>query len=69
MQRLIIGIIRLYQLCLAPYLGQRCRFHPHCSRYAIEALRKHGAIKGLWLTLRRLCRCHPLCLGGPDPVP
>ena len=69
MQKLIINLIRLYQLCLAPYLGLRCRFYPACSHYAVGAVRKHGAARGLWLTLRRLGRCHPLCEGGPDPVP
>lgn len=62
-------IIRCYQLLVAPFLGTQCRFEPSCSRYADEAVRTHGAIKGSWLTLRRLLRCHPLAKAGYDPVP
>lgn len=64
-----IGLIRLYQLLLSPLLGPRCRFHPSCSHYALEAIGRHGAARGGWLTLRRVCRCHPLNPGGYDPVP
>ncbi len=66
---LLVLIVRGYQLVISPMLGPRCRFHPTCSQYAIEALRTHGALKGSWLTLRRLGRCHPLHPGGYDPVP
>jgi putative membrane protein insertion efficiency factor len=61
--------IRLYRAVLAPALPKACRFHPSCSSYALEALEAHGALKGSWLTLRRLARCHPLHPGGLDPVP
>ncbi|HUP92393.1 MAG TPA: membrane protein insertion efficiency factor YidD [Solimonas sp.] len=64
-----MGLIRLYQLLLSPLLGPRCRFHPSCSHYALEAIGRHGAARGGWLTLRRVCRCHPLNPGGYDPVP
>jgi putative membrane protein insertion efficiency factor len=61
--------IRLYQVTLGPLMGGHCRFHPTCSRYAIEAYRVHGPIRGSWLTLRRIGRCHPFGRGGYDPVP
>ncbi|HOX43701.1 MAG TPA: membrane protein insertion efficiency factor YidD [Myxococcota bacterium] len=69
MRWLLIGLVRLYQLCLSPLLGARCRFQPSCSCYALESLERHGAWKGLGLTLRRLGRCHPFHPGGVDPVP
>jgi uncharacterized protein len=69
MQQLLIGFIRLYQRLLSPLLGPRCRFHPHCSAYAVEALERHGALRGSWLAARRVTRCHPLNEGGVDPVP
>jgi uncharacterized protein len=62
-------LVRSYQLVISPVLGSSCRFTPTCSAYAIEALAKHGAIKGSWLTLRRLMRCHPWGGMGFDPVP
>ncbi|AIP81868.1 membrane protein insertion efficiency factor YidD [Burkholderia pseudomallei] len=65
----LVLLVRGYQLFTSPMLGPRCRFHPTCSQYAIEALRTHGALNGTWLTLRRLARCHPLHPGGHDPVP
>lgn len=61
--------VRLYQWCLKPLLGPRCRYLPTCSDYAIEAVRAHGAIRGSWLALRRLLRCHPFGGHGYDPVP
>lgn len=62
-------LIRAYQLVLSPWLGSRCRFSPSCSEYAIEALRVHGTLRGSWLAVKRLGRCHPWHAGGYDPVP
>lgn len=59
----------LYRKVISPMKPRTCRFHPTCSTYAIEALMTHGALRGSWLTVRRLCRCHPLCEAGFDPVP
>lgn len=64
-----IFLIRAYQLAISPMLGQRCRFVPSCSDYAIESLQRYGAGRGLWLAVRRLGRCHPWHPGGYDPVP
>lgn len=69
MRRLLILLVRAYQIVLSPYLGQRCRFYPSCSHYTITALQRHGALKGSWLGLRRIGRCHPWHPGGVDPVP
>jgi uncharacterized protein len=69
MRKLFIGLIRIYQLCFSPFLGANCRFYPSCSAYAIEAINKHGALKGSYLAILRLGRCHPWCDGGHDPVP
>ncbi len=66
---LLSAAVRGYQLLLSPVLPAACRYHPSCSRYAREALARHGAIMGSWLTLRRLARCHPWSDGGYDPVP
>lgn len=65
----LLLLIRVYQLAISPVLGSRCRFHPSCSDYAMEALRTHGLLKGLWLAVRRIGRCHPWHPGGYDPVP
>jgi putative membrane protein insertion efficiency factor len=67
--RVLVLPIRLYQLLVSPLLGPRCRFYPSCSAYAVEALQRHGALRGSWLAVRRLGRCHPWNPGGPDPVP
>lgn len=64
-----VALVRFYQLCISPLTPAACRFTPTCSQYALEALRKHGLIKGLWLTVRRLARCHPWGGSGYDPVP
>jgi hypothetical protein len=65
----LIWLVRGYQLFLSPFLPPSCRFHPTCSQYALEALEKHGALRGVWLALRRVLRCHPWHPGGHDPVP
>jgi len=65
----MIGIIKLYQLLLSPYMGQQCRFYPTCSHYAIEVFKLHGIFLGFFLTLKRLLKCHPWHTGGHDPIP
>lgn len=69
LQRLLVGLIRAYQYVLSPWIGNQCRFTPTCSEYARQAVLEHGALKGLWLALRRVGRCHPWHPGGHDPVP
>jgi putative membrane protein insertion efficiency factor len=69
MRHVLKILIRAYQWVLSPLLGPRCRFYPSCSQYAIEALESHGALRGSWLSARRICRCHPFNPGGFDPVP
>jgi uncharacterized protein len=64
---LLIGLVRLYQWLISPALGQRCRFHPSCSVYFIESVRKYGAIRGAFRGICRICRCHPWNPGGYDP--
>jgi putative membrane protein insertion efficiency factor len=61
--------VRLYRATLSPLVGMNCRFHPTCSAYALEALETHGALRGGWLALRRILRCHPFGGHGVDPVP
>lgn len=67
--RLLISLIRLYQLLLSPFFGSQCRFTPTCSHYAREAIEKHGSLRGSFYSVRRLLRCHPWHCGGYDPVP
>jgi len=67
--KLCILLVRGYQLTLSPLFGGACRYYPSCSAYAIEALERHGAIRGGWMALRRIGRCHPFRPGGFDPVP
>ncbi len=69
MKQLAIALIRLYQYLISPLLGPRCRFYPSCSAYALEAITRFGFLKGCYLSLRRVLRCHPACPGGYDPVP
>jgi putative membrane protein insertion efficiency factor len=65
----LISLVKLYQVTLGLFMGGHCRFQPTCSHYSLEALRIHGALRGSWLTLRRILRCHPLGGHGFDPVP
>jgi putative membrane protein insertion efficiency factor len=69
MKRILLWLLRGYQLAVSPFLGQNCRFYPSCSQYALEAVREHGAAKGSLLAAKRLCKCHPWHPGGLDPVP
>jgi uncharacterized protein len=69
MRHLAVALIRLYQWTVSPLLGPRCRFYPSCSQYALEAIRRFGLLRGGWLGLVRLARCHPWQRGGFDPVP
>jgi putative membrane protein insertion efficiency factor len=64
-----IVLIKFYQYVISPWLPNACRFNPTCSHYGVDAFKKHGAIKGLWLTIRRIARCHPWGGSGYDPVP
>ena len=67
--RVLMALITGYRRFISPLLGPRCRFAPSCSAYALEAVREHGALRGTWLAVRRIGRCHPFNPGGFDPVP
>lgn len=67
--RLMMLLVRAYQIVLSPFMGGNCRFYPSCSNYGLEAIEVHGAVKGTWLAIRRIGRCHPFHDGGIDPVP
>ena len=69
MKRLLLAMIRAYHFLLSPWVGNQCRFYPTCSHYAAEAIERHGPVRGGWLALRRIGRCHPWHPGGMDPVP
>ncbi|MBN8442138.1 MAG: membrane protein insertion efficiency factor YidD [Thauera sp.] len=69
MKTVLIALLRFYKYAISPMLGRNCRFHPTCSEYAIEAVQRHGALRGGWLALKRVGRCHPFHPGGYDPVP
>ncbi len=69
MRAVLIALIRVYQLFFSPLLGNHCRFYPSCSQYAREAVERYGVIRGVWLAIRRVLRCHPWHPGGFDPVP
>jgi hypothetical protein len=69
MQTVLIALLRLYKVAVSPLLGSRCRFYPSCSDYAREAIQYHGAARGSYLAVKRLCRCHPFSAGGIDLVP
>jgi putative membrane protein insertion efficiency factor len=68
-QRALIKLLRGYRLLFSPWIGNACRFEPSCSRYAIQAIERHGAATGSYLAAARVLRCHPWCAGGHDPVP
>ena len=69
MSKILIAFVRVYQYTLSPLLGPRCRYYPSCSNSAVEALREHGAVRGLGLATWRILRCNPFSNGGYDPVP
>jgi len=69
MRAILIGFIQLYRWFVSPLLGPNCRFYPTCSCYAQDSIRRHGPVRGTWLGLRRILRCHPWHPGGYDPVP
>ncbi len=69
MKYLLIGLLRAYRAVISSLYGQVCRYYPSCSAYALEAVREHGSIRGSWLAVRRLARCHPWAAGGVDHVP
>ena len=69
MRTILSFLIKCYRYAISPYLPRSCRYVPTCSEYALEALDKHGVVKGTWLSIRRVGRCHPFVTGGYDPVP
>ena len=68
-KQLLLILIKFYQFFISPLTGQNCRFYPSCSAYAVEAVQKHGSLKGSLLAVKRILRCHPFHAGGFDPVP
>jgi putative membrane protein insertion efficiency factor len=68
-RKILLALIRGYQIAISPMLGAHCRFHPTCSAYTQTAVERFGVVRGTWLGVRRICRCHPFCDGGYDPVP
>lgn len=69
MKWVLVGLLRVYRLVVSPFYGPVCRYHPSCSAYATEAIRRHGSVRGGWLAIWRLGRCNPWSWGGYDPVP
>lgn len=68
MRRILVGMIRIYQIFISPLKGQTCRFYPSCSEYTAQALKKYGLINGSWKSIKRILKCHPFHPGGHDPV-
>jgi len=68
-KKVLIFLIKCYRYLLSPLWGYHCRFYPSCSQYGMDALQVYGALQGSWLTLKRICRCHPWHAGGYDPIP
>lgn len=69
MKKILLALIKFYQKAISPLTPPTCRFHPTCSHYGFEAIEKHGTLKGSWLAIRRISKCHPFHEGGFDPVP
>ena len=69
LSRFLLGFIRVYQYLFSSFMGRSCRYHPTCSSYTAESIRRFGALHGGWLGMKRICRCHPYHAGGYDPVP
>ncbi|MEJ7834146.1 MAG: membrane protein insertion efficiency factor YidD [Nocardioides sp.] len=69
MKYLLIGLLKAYRAVISPLYGEVCRYYPSCSHYALDAVREHGSVRGSWLAVRRLARCHPWAAGGVDHVP
>ncbi len=69
MSRILLGVIRGYQVLVSPVFGSSCRYYPSCSQYTYEAVEKYGPVRGIWMGVKRISRCHPFARGGYDPVP
>jgi putative membrane protein insertion efficiency factor len=68
LQWVVIAALRIYKLCISPWLPSNCRFYPTCSEYMLQAVQKYGALRGIWMGIQRLAKCHPFHAGGVDPV-
>ena len=68
MKKILLYLLKFYQKCISPYLGRRCRFYPTCSEYSKQAIIKYGAVKGSYLAIKRILKCHPFHKGGYDPL-
>ena len=69
MKKILISLVKFYQMCLSPFFVSRCRYTPTCSMYTIECLEKYGILKGFWLSIKRISKCRPGSQGGFDPIP